>query len=598
MSEFPGLPAELLDELRTTLSKSRAFNEKTSLRRLFTDSRIQLWVGRVPFAPENREGFINEIIDEFVHLEHAHLRKNGLVLLLEVLVDQENKWDDQYKRLGKLIVELQQELFKRSRSGLFDYKLDRMRQLFKSWDGESNLLQEQLNQLKSEFPAEKQYLETWDQLLEVVLQPEKSKELLPKCRHLPQECVQAYILAYRTYKKQGGTDPKTALDQAYHYLPLDEIPDYLADQLEETRWPEIAQEPHTRVWPIKQRERISLSLQENRPHLERLVAQLLALRDYPSTELFWGGHKLFQQLQQKSFNRIIYGEPGSGKSLLAYALSQYPVQNQNEWVLVSYFPFCPTLEQLTQKNAQVLRQFLFENPAFLGLLQSNQFSLLAQTILTTYPSARDFQAAIETIQRRIPKATWLQRVNTENEKEWTQSTRLMLSRLAREVKKIFPEPAPLSRVIASAQALGFQQLLCVIDLLDDDIVFFQETLFPQLWQYEEVQTTIFVSPTLKSQISPIIRRFGLSPDELKWEEQDLAEMLAYAFEKVVPIGKSQFVGRVYDHIEPEALTQLIQGSQYNPYQLIQQLQRAIQSEEYTAEPYLTKEIAQKILKGS
>lgn len=571
MNEFLGLSLDLLKKLRETLSLCRAFQSEASLRSLFADSRIQLWSGRLSFSPENKEEFINRTINDFSYLEHAQFKKNGLVLLLEVLTDQESKWDAKYRKLKELVAEVQQELLKKRVGGSFGYKLDRLRQLFQTWDGESNAPRELLEELKKEFPEENQYFEVWDYLFEIVESPEKNMELLFKCRHLPEECIYAYIFAYRKVRdsKEKFQKIQSSLIMAYYYLPVEEVPDYLQDNLAEIVQEQLNREQHIRKWPLQTGKHDLLRQTDNK--IQVLVEELLALHNAPQVKLFWIGHPLFQLLQHTTFSGIIYGNEGVGKSLLAYALSQHSIKNQNEWVLVSHFQSCPTNEKLIQNFLFLLGKFIFANPLFLGRLQSNQLRFFAQLLMSQHDSELHFQAKIEQVQNGCSQAEWVKTIrDQEQQKSWVRLAHRLLGRLAKKGIGLSPLPPNWDGLVTCAQALGFQKLLAVIDSSIEDAELLQTELLPQVpsWQKQDVQVLVFAPTALKTAIDRSVRQYGLPTYNLTWDEDNLKKMLESVFRELFPKTRET----VYDYLEADAIEWLIEYSKFNPYRLVQCLQ--------------------------
>ena len=101
---MPGLPSQLLINLKKTLLESSAFNKHSTLAALFEDARIKPWKNDIPEADSKKER-----VDLFVSAFINRWSKSGpsvLVLFLQVLHDEALEEETYQQRLNDLAIEV------------------------------------------------------------------------------------------------------------------------------------------------------------------------------------------------------------------------------------------------------------------------------------------------------------------------------------------------------------------------------------------------------------------------------------------------------------------------------------------------------------
>jgi hypothetical protein len=96
-----GLSPLLLKRLRMTLPNLQHFSNDINLRALFVDQRLKMWQHLLPEA-NNPYGRVNVTID-FLSESYNNAGENGLLLLLQVLLDQMDPDDANHRIITNLI---------------------------------------------------------------------------------------------------------------------------------------------------------------------------------------------------------------------------------------------------------------------------------------------------------------------------------------------------------------------------------------------------------------------------------------------------------------------------------------------------------------
>ena len=100
------LTPTLLNQIRDTLRDCGPFENDRQLRALFVDPRINPWRDRLPTHSASFYDLINDVINLLHTKRSADYNENGLILFLQVIVEQVDKGDACHNQILDLITEL------------------------------------------------------------------------------------------------------------------------------------------------------------------------------------------------------------------------------------------------------------------------------------------------------------------------------------------------------------------------------------------------------------------------------------------------------------------------------------------------------------
>jgi hypothetical protein len=111
----PGIPSNLLKQLRTALLECGPFTSDQELKAVFVDERLSPWHHQIPQAQNPTERV--ERVVEFLHTRHNDKRENALALFLRVLSERPDKGDACHQHLADLGSELEDRIKSRTLKG-------------------------------------------------------------------------------------------------------------------------------------------------------------------------------------------------------------------------------------------------------------------------------------------------------------------------------------------------------------------------------------------------------------------------------------------------------------------------------------------------
>jgi hypothetical protein len=108
----PGIPSNLLKQLRSALLECGPFTSDQELKAIFIDERLSLWRNQIPQAQNSTERA--ERVIEFLYTRHNDKRENALGLFLRVLSERPDKGDACHQHLADLASELEHQVESRN----------------------------------------------------------------------------------------------------------------------------------------------------------------------------------------------------------------------------------------------------------------------------------------------------------------------------------------------------------------------------------------------------------------------------------------------------------------------------------------------------
>ncbi|MBV6396095.1 MAG: hypothetical protein HFACDABA_01683 [Anaerolineales bacterium] len=281
--------------------------------------------------------------------------------------------------------------------------------------------------------------------------------------------------------------------------------------------------------------------------------------------LFWSDHPLTKDLKSARGATLVTGEAGIGKTALAQALGNY------RYVLVDPRSFSiglqgiPTLEDICEKLARRLLDFVERLPSFLILLNEEQRSLLGQTLIATLDKG--------TVIGRLGLASdtskwnWLNDAGSSEEKRkiWKAEASVHLRMLLDSVSNSTPHITS-NRQWALAfttclRSLGFENAVYIaIDSGENfNWDWYEETILDHQYYWKDLDLhSITFCPSEK--VGNSRKQIGtVKSFELKWDEKQLEKWAHWRWESVY--GGARKEGVLFDR---DPLQALLKASRGNP----------------------------------
>jgi hypothetical protein len=351
----------------------------------------------------------------------------------------------------------------------------------------------------------------------------------------PNGCAQAYLRSHRELSKL--IDPVALRSARLDLRPSD--PELLR-HLNELEQRELAVQAPAPAWlrpelkpppgyPASPAERTPELLsrfwlpraEEEREHLFR-----------PRGAFYHTG--LYETLEKSSAPCLIYGAPGSGRTALALALGQYPLDTEQPR-LALYATGDVPLAEIQAGFGKLLLRFLSLYPTLLTSLSPAERRLLAR-VLGVINRWETVHAKVASVIREKPWAESLgHEAKDEAQKDfWTASAEASmraledeLARLSQEADQEIAWPGDLCQC---ALSLGLQRVMLVVDADEADAEAVNTHFIPNLrrWAAEGLITHLFLPNPVRDHVR--LPR-GAQEKRLKWGREQLITLVEHRYRR-------------------------------------------------------------------
>jgi hypothetical protein len=374
------------------------------------------------------------------------------------------------------------------------------------------------------------------------------------------------------YAINNAPKDRVGLLHAYRTFPLDRLTSEYRQSFEKANAEFGVPSLQARKWP-----RLPEFRDQQPPFLPGSVAEKIGFNlfasEYAEEEVallfdksyafFWPEHILYNHMMANSSPEIVWGRPGTGKTVLGLALGEYPVKE----TLGCYLAGLPALSNIQMCFAWKLLTFVRYHPTFLSPLDQYDRHLLAQ-FLTSSLGQELVLAEIHTVPEGVKK--WQKELDDDSGRQLRESNVLTQLRLLEQDVIAVVASSDLTEtqwplVLAHCvQVLGFRQIRLVLDAIGDKCPeWLQQFVLPNLstWVGAGIAVKIMVSDDVATelQLSEHPSRFDvLSSRHLHWKSDQMRQMIEW---------RHQHSGTnvaLADVIADDVLDEMITMSHLNP----------------------------------
>ncbi|NJN11049.1 MAG: hypothetical protein HC815_24925 [Richelia sp. RM1_1_1] len=110
LRNMPGIPPQLLKQLRNVLLECEQFESDRKLRTIFTNEPLRPWRSSLPQA-DSLNSRVDYLIAFLVNKHRSDTKENSLVLFVRLLSEQIDEADERHQKLADLALELEKVIF-------------------------------------------------------------------------------------------------------------------------------------------------------------------------------------------------------------------------------------------------------------------------------------------------------------------------------------------------------------------------------------------------------------------------------------------------------------------------------------------------------
>lgn len=287
----------------------------------------------------------------------------------------------------------------------------------------------------------------------------------------PEIWVDALFLVYRRYEPSSPIQkqlrsyirvfPKDQLSVATRRR-FQELQDWMdLVPVQRHSWPMPADSPPEKYSRSTSPDTWTIEQMDLFPFADASLAEEQKMLYADATRWFWPGHPLYEEIIQTDSDYLVYGDPGSGKTALALALSLYAPESER--VLASYHATPARVNDVRLNLARSLIQFARSRPSWLSRLEHEERELLSRVLLSIL-DARYLIAQLERPDNRKfedREAEWQSPV-------WLDQSAVEKELLRQSIEKLSAEkPLPLDQWFLClgycAGKLGFEKVRSVFE---------------------------------------------------------------------------------------------------------------------------------------
>jgi hypothetical protein len=427
------------------------------------------------------------------------------------------------------------------------------------------------------------------QLVDLSLDKEQLVAAVQECAVWPDECVTAFIHAWRKMKQSSPADQSNwfqEFQKARLWLPLTKIEkldllDHLArleieiiarqkmrfEYRPVSDWPKPPQTATvpTRTFPFLARDPLNgiNPFPHRDAHDDRY--NLFTLREKPN-RAFWGGHPTFNRLFRLEQSALVEGYSGSGRTALAYGLHYYATQ-RNFWAF--YITGQPKLDDIKLRFVEHLFDFFLNHPPYLRRLSVAQRNLAAH-FLASIISVEVLLSRID--EKRKALDPFSQQFDKQQEaEEISNQLQLLANALTRGsiTGQNSSKMAWVSQISSIVNALDFERIMLVLDC-DNHVDWLQEHILPHIieWQTRGMLTILFIPDGIldHSAIPCDITRMRLD-----WTKEQLKKMIRWRYKafagerrEILELFNEDDAEKTLDHLLFHCMQENTTPHLYNP----------------------------------
>ncbi|GAB4275163.1 MAG: hypothetical protein Kow0080_24270 [Candidatus Promineifilaceae bacterium] len=420
------------------------------------------------------------------------------------------------------------------------------------------------------------------------------KKLIQNGSVWPDACLAAYTLAWNQCReKDFSNECEKPLNEVRSLLPISEASQKFQNQLaqiemeilgrEKTKyifkpildWPRLPPKPY--LAPASEWVRKTVPNGKDPFTDVKSEKNLYFLYCFQEESyLFWNGHPLFNLLFRLQEPALIFGEPGSGRTAMAYGMHFFATRRE---VLALHLPGTPSEEVIQKGFAAALWDFIRCYPDKLRLLTGGERRAVAR-LFVNYFGQESMVSLIENAHTHLFSARFGIGKKEKEKKEMQKTGGEQLLLLNEAVKSIEERKGGpwYSLVHAAMKALRFDRVYLVLDAPETAIDWVNNDIIPRLqeWQVQGLYTVLFVP----SRAEPHLQLQALVRNKyyLTWNQTQFTAMLERRYQAFAGERRT-----IYELFEDDVLFDYMvekcgQNGHYNPQwfmQLWQQITRQL-----------------------
>jgi len=410
------------------------------------------------------------------------------------------------------------------------------------------------------------------------------KGLVQNGRVWPDACLAAFTSAWVKCRKSPRKHEQS-LKEARSLLPISEASQKFQNQLAQIEmeivgrekaqytfkpilnWPDLPPKPYLPAVPKWVKSAVPGN-QDPFADIKSETNLYFLYRFQEKSYLFWNGHPLFDLLFRLEEPALVLGDPGSGRTAMAYGMQFFATRRE---VLALHLPGTPSEEGIQKGFAAALLDFIRRYPDKLRLLTGGERQVVAR-LLVNYFGKESAVSLVENAHTHLfsPRS----RIDKKDRKICSDQL-LLLNEAVKSIKegKI---GSWCSLVHAAVKALRFERVYLVLDAPETAVDWLNDDIIPRLqeWQAQGLYTILFVpnpaAPNLDLQRLPI-----QSKHYLTWNKEQFTAMIERRYQAFAGERRT-----IYELFEDDAFEHMVNKCQsnnhYNPQRFMQLWQQITQ----------------------